>query len=256
MLSGLAVLAWLGGAAAESREFTLLDAKGRSIEVDVQKVTPSQVEFRKGGRPMKLDLSKLDPENEKALLAFAKKHRLFQRFPPLKYQVAVRDRAPRQEDSSYMRTLLLTPQITLESEESLKPIPELLATIKVICFETEAYYAEKRREYRIKAVDTKKVPAARDGSRRSFDFKTFKLEFDEDRDTSNTGGWKYRFWICYLTDPESGEVIQWKTSYDALERHLEKYPEETDKYLGLKMNAEVPTKFSIPVPKGVFPGKN
>lgn len=240
------------GAVVAGEPFTLVDGQGRSIEVEVEKVTLKEVTFERNGRKTGLLLSRLEPGNQEKLVQMAKKKAIYHRYPKLIPQVAVRDKDARKSGSSYMRSLWLTPQLTLDSDERLEPIAPLKATIQVICADTEALYARRKKEYAIRVKDTLEIPAAKNGDRRSFDFKTFKLEFDEDRDSSNTGGWIYRYWILTLRDPESNAVVQWKTNFGALEKHIEEWPEERDKYLN-KGIGKIPSKFEDPEVGGGIP---
>ena len=42
----------------------------------------------------------------------------------------------------------------------------------------------------------------------------------------------------------------WKTNYGALEKHVEKYPEELKKYLGLGVGKSMPSRFEAPAVEG------
>jgi hypothetical protein len=238
---------WLAIAPLGAAEpFKLVDDRGRSIDVEVESVNATEVKFARDGKPSGLLLARLDPGNREALLAMAKEKKIFNRYPPLDVQVTVRDSDRRQEDSSFMRHLWLTPTMTLEPGDRLLPVPELEATIQVICAETQALYVERRKLYQVRVRDKLAVPAAANGERRNFEFKTFELEFDEDRNRSNVGGWIYRYWICTLRDPASGMVVLVKTNYDALQKHLEQFPGERDRYIALGVGGEMPAKFEDP----------
>ncbi len=239
------VLSCLPGNAAAEALFTVVSAaKTGEIEVDVESVTDTTLHYIHGSKRKKMKLARLDPANREALVAFARERGIYDRYPPLKIQVAIRDNDKLKSNSSYMRHLWLIPRLVIEGEEALTPIPPVEATISVICADTKALYRDRRKHYQVRTKETLLIPAAPDSARREIDFKTFELEFDEDKNSSNVGGWIYKYWICCLRDPETKRIVRFETSYNLLEKYVEENPGERNRFVEIGIGGTVPTTLS------------
>jgi len=222
--------------------FSLKDTSGRTIEIEVKSVTPQEVQFISKKRLSTVPLAKI--EDRESLIAFAQKNGLYNAYPKLDAQVTVRDKDRRQEGSRYMRDVWITPILSLVSENKMEPLQEIEAVMFIICENTKSKYRTKKKEYQFKGKQKIKIPGVKKGGdQRTFEFDTIKLEFDEDRNRSNLGGWVYKYYLCMLTDPKTGDVITYRTNFDRLEALLETNPAKQKACLEMRVGDDISRGF-------------
>ena len=239
------VLVWMTTTAFSAPPpFELTDTKGRKIAVEVTALKSTEVVGKRvtSGKKVEVALDKLDPENRKALEAFAKEHGLLDLYPELTVQVTVRDSTPRQKGSFYLRFNFMTPRMSIEGPR-LEPIPAIKATVLTICAETKALYRDRQKVYAVKGRSTRTFEAVEAGDIRKRDFDTVKLQFDEDKNRTNVGGWIYKYWIAFLQEPESNRIIGFETNFVSLRKYLENNPAEIKTFLEKKVDEPIPSKY-------------
>lgn len=137
------------------------------------------------------------------------------------------------------KSMEITPKLTIEGTSGLLPVPHLEATMLIVTMETHARYTQGQTLYTINSKDTADIPAA-DGGRRQFDFPTSTVEFDANRDSSNSGGLVYKYFIFALRDPEAGTIVDFQTNFPALAALCRDHPERRAEFLDLAQGAKVP----------------
>jgi hypothetical protein len=165
------------------------------------------------------------------------------KFPGLNVQVTVGTQQRPQRNSSYMKTMTISPKITIDGTSRLTPIPEMEATMLIITMDTRAKYTAKDEVFNVLTAETIKIPAAASGERRSLAFTESTVSFDSYRDNSNIGGAVYKYYVFVLRDPATKALLDFKSNYLALMTYVKTNPEKREEFLGLKKGSKLPTDF-------------
>jgi len=165
------------------------------------------------------------------------------KFPALNVQVTVGTQQRPQRNSSYMKTMTISPKVTIDGISRLVPIPEIEATMLVITMDTRAKYTAKDEVYHVLTAETIKIPAASSGERRSLAFTESTVSFDSYRDNSNIGGAVYKYYVFGLRDPATKALLDFKSNNLSLMTYVKANPEKRDEFLDFKKGAKFPADF-------------
>lgn len=163
------------------------------------------------------------------------------KYPGLRIQAGVGTRTRPVPGSSYMKTMVTSPALVIESAQT-QPVSAASATCLLITMDTAEKYRRGDQVCKIATTETLEIPAADKGSRRKFEFAPLQTRFDSDRDKSNVGGDVYKYFlIAVLSDDR--KFLHFETSCPGLARRLQDHPEERMKYLDLKPGAVFSSSF-------------
>jgi hypothetical protein len=154
-------------------------------------------------------------------------------FPQLKVTPKVPTKREEQRGKEYMETMIISPQVMVESSSAAKIAPAT-ATMIIITMDTKAKYVDHREVFKVHSLESMSIPGADRGGRREFDFKPVKVSYDEYRDATNSGGQVYKWFIFGLRDEGTKQILHFETNNTALTKFISTHPDQRDKYLSLK----------------------
>lgn len=166
---------------------------------------------------------------------------LAQKYPSLRVQASVGTRTRPVPGSSYMKTMVISPTVVIESAQT-QPMNPASLTCLLITMNTREKYVSKDQVCKIAATETLGVPAVSRGARRKFEFQGMQTRFDSDRDTSNVGGEVFKYFILGMLSDDQ-QFLHFETNCPGLDRYLKAHPEERKKYLSLKVGESFSSKF-------------
>ena len=162
------------------------------------------------------------------------------KFPALNVQATVGTKQRAKDGSFYQKSMSVSPKMTIEGVSRLSAIPAAEATFVIVTMNTRAKYAENKEAYHVHGRKTLPIPAATTGDKREFEFKDYSLTFDSYRDNSNIGGEVYKYFVFGLRDPETKELIDFRTNYPSLAAFCKAHPEKRDEFLGMAKGKAFP----------------
>jgi len=174
-------------------------------------------------------------------LSPAAKAELSKKYPGLRIQAKVAKRNNPVPGSSYLMTMIMTPEILIESAHT-QPMASASGTFLLVTMETSAKYARGEEELVIGTSETKGIPAVSKGSRRSIEFKPLSSRYDSDRDGTNIGGQEYKYFIMAVFSDDN-QFLHFETNCPELSKHLQAHPDLRVKFLGMKPGEKFRTNF-------------
>jgi hypothetical protein len=224
---------------------TLTDTAGNSVEAQLVEVTPEEVKLSTNGRFMTVKMEQLAAESQAAAKEQAMRQGVFRSFPPVDIQVLVGTKRRQVPGSTYMKTMTISPSMKIKGSR-MDQIPEADTTMIIVTMDTREKYAGSRGNALLAyKVFQQNIPAALSGAEREFDYPSFTLSYDADRDYTNIGGQRYKYYIFGMVDPSTGGIVHFETNHVQLAQHLERHPEERMSFLELKEGALVPAEFEL-----------
>ena len=169
------------------------------------------------------------------------KAELSKKYPGLRIQPKVGKRNNPVPGSTYLMTMIMTPEISIESAQT-QPMASASATFLLVTMDTSAKYRRGEEELIIATSETKGIPAVAKGSRRSIEFKPLSSRYDSDRDDSNVGGQEYKYYIMAVF-ADDNQFLHFETNCPELSRHLQAHPDLRVKFLGMKPGQKFRTNF-------------
>jgi hypothetical protein len=169
------------------------------------------------------------------------KAELNKKYPGLRIQPKVGKRNNPVAGSTYMMTMIMTPEISIESAQT-QPMASASATFLLVTMDTSAKYRRGEEELIIATSETKGIPAVAKGSRRSIEFKPLSSRYDSDRDDTNIGGQEYKYYIMAVF-ADDNQFLHFETNCPELSRHLQAHPDLRVKFLGMKPGQKFRTNF-------------
>lgn len=166
---------------------------------------------------------------------------LAKRYPALRVLAKVGTKRNKQGDSSYMQTMTISPQVTIESAPT-QPMAAAEAVFLIITMDTAKKYRSRAEECKVATNETVVIPAVEKGSRRIFDFTDLKTQFDSWRDGSNVGGSVYKYFVMAVR-ADNKELLYFETNCAPLQAYLQKNPDQRERFLALKKKDNFPTTF-------------
>ncbi len=144
---------------------------------------------------------------------------------------------------SYRKAMDIEPKVLLEGKSRIAPMPAAEATMVIITMDTREKYQNKNQVFSVLTNETIPVAAARNGARRTLEFKPSKVTFDSYRDSSNIGGAVYKYYVFAIRDAETKELADFQSNYTKLEEFCKANPGEREKFLALKPGEKLPEEF-------------
>ncbi len=227
----------LGGA------ITLTDTAGNEVECELVEVTPEEVKLRRGRQVITVKMEQLAPESQELARNEAMRKGIFQAFPEFVAEVIIGRKRRAMTGSTYMKTMDITSSLKLSPRSRMDTLPAARAHLVIVTFDTAAKYVGREEVLMAYKVFEKEIPPSEDGASRKFDFPSFHLAYDADRDYTNIGGQRYRYYIFGLVDPETGMLVDFQTTYPRLKQHLERYPEERMNFLTMAEGTQFPASY-------------
>ena len=171
----------------------------------------------------------------------ATKADLNKKYPGLRSQPKVAKRNNPVAGSTYMMTMIMTPEISIESAQT-QPMASASATFLLVTMDTSAKYRRGEEELIIATSETKGIPAVAKGSRRSIEFKPLSSRYDSDRDDSNIGGQEYKYYIMAVF-ADDNQFLHFETNCPELSKHLQSPPDLRVKFRGMRPGQKFRTNF-------------
>jgi hypothetical protein len=171
----------------------------------------------------------------------ATKAELSKKYPGLRIQAKVGKRNNPVPGSSYLMTMIMTPEILIESAHT-QPMTAASATFLLVTMETESKYRRGEEELIVATSETKEIPAVAKGSRRSIEFKPLSSRYDSDRDATNVGGQEYKYYIMAVFSDDK-QFLHFETNCPELSKHLQAHPDLRVKFLGMRPGETFRTNF-------------
>lgn len=166
------------------------------------------------------------------------------KFPPLNVQVAVATKQRNTPGSSYKKTMSIEPKASVEGTTRIAAIPAAELVMIVVTMDTGAKYkAGVDDAFKVHSSETLPLTEAKDGTKRSVEFKESTVTYDTARDTSNLGGAVYKYFVFGLRNAETKEIVNFQTNNPSLATFCKAHPEKRDEFLNLKGGAKFPTTF-------------
>jgi hypothetical protein len=169
------------------------------------------------------------------------KAELEKKYPSLHIQAKVGKRNSPIGGSSFMMMMTMTPEIVIESART-QPMASASATFLLVTSDTSAKYRRGEEELIIATSETQGIPAVAKGSRRSVEFKALSTRYDSDRDSSNSGGQEYKYYIMAMF-ADDNQFLHFETNCPELSRYLQAHPDLRVKFLGMKPGDKFKTDF-------------
>lgn len=171
----------------------------------------------------------------------AEQAELAKKYPSIRIKVNVGTRRRQVNGSTYMKTMVMTPSVAIESA-STQPMAVASATCLLITMDTREKYTRGDEELTVATNESIDIPAVPKGQRRSFDFAELQTQFDSDRDSTNIGGDVYKYFIMAVFSDDN-KFLHFETNCQALDKHLKANPDLRIKFLGLKPGEKFRTRF-------------
>lgn len=166
---------------------------------------------------------------------------LAKKYPALRIQAKVGKRNKPVPGSSYMKTMILTPEIVIESAAT-QPVAAASATFLLVTMETEAKYTRGDEQLTVATNQSLEIPALPKGQRRNIEFAALESRYDSDRDSTNIGGQVYKYYIMAVFSDDR-QFLHFETNCPALAKHLQAKPDQRLKFLGMKPGEKFRTRF-------------
>jgi len=235
--------AWLIGAVSALGQIELTDASGNKAMVEVRKVTAKDATVLANGRVMTVPLSSLDPASVISLKKHADERGLLEVFPPVRINAMAGTSKRQGAGASYTKDQTIKPFFSIEGQNISLPIPAAQATMLVVVQDTYAKEVQRQNTYKVQSIETMLIPAVAAGTKRTFDFRESTVTFDADHDTSNVGGFIYKWYIFVLKDKEHDAVVEIQTNNARLKSAMATDASIAVDLMKLKEGSSFPTKF-------------
>lgn len=171
----------------------------------------------------------------------AEKAEFAKKYPSIRIKTNVGTRRRQVNGSSYMKTMVMTPSVAIESA-STQPMAAASATCLLITMDTREKYTRGDEELKVATNESIEIPAVPKGQRRTFDFAELQTQFDGDRDYTNVGGDVYKYFIMAVFSDDK-KFLHFETNCVALDKHLKANPDLRIKFLGMKPGEKFRTRF-------------
>lgn len=171
----------------------------------------------------------------------AAKAAMLKKYPSLHIQAKVGKRNNPVGSSTFMMTMIMTPEVVVESART-QPMAAASAIFLLVTMETSAKYRKGEEELVVATSETRDIPAVEKGSRRSIEFEPLKTRYDSDRDDTNVGGQEYKYYIMAVFADDK-QFLHFETNCPELSRYLQAHPDQRHVYLGMKPGQKFRTKF-------------
>ena len=165
------------------------------------------------------------------------------KFPPIKVQVMVATKQRNNPNSDYKKDMTIEPKMSIEGLSRMTPIPALDSTLIVVTMDTRAKYKGGAESYQVHTAQTVPLAEAKDGTRRPVEFESSTVTYDTARDSSNLGGFIYKYFVSGVQDAASKEIVDFQTNNATLATFCKTHPEKRAELLGLKKGAKFPADF-------------
>lgn len=162
---------------------------------------------------------------------------------PARVQVQIGTQQRGKEGSGYVKTMTISPKITLEDQSQMKGAPALQATMLIVTMDTAAKYKKRVENFKVHLRETKDVPASLGGQRRQIAFTETTVSYDSWRDSTNAGGAVYKYFVLGVQDPATKEFFDFQTNNPQLAAAVKAHPEKRAEILQLKKDAAFPAGF-------------
>lgn len=235
------VILLAGGLDRASAELTTID--GKPVSGKVLSVIRKEVVLLENGRRVPIKLAQLSAESQAEAIREAKSQKTWDPYPAMNIQVQVATKRRAQSGSWYMKTMSIEPKVVITGASSMEPIPAAEAIMLIIVMDTRAKYTNGKEKYSVKSMEKLPVPAALNGARRQFEFKSSDVAYDSYRDNSNIGGFVYKFFVFALREPETGRIVNFQTNNVRLQSAGALRPEIFTQVLGFHESADFPARF-------------
>lgn len=230
-----------GGLDRAFGELTTID--GKPVAGKVLSVIRKDVILLENGRQVPIKLARLSTESQAEAIREAKSQKTWDPYPAMNIQVQVATKRRPQSGSWYMKTMSIEPKVVITGVSSMEPIPAAEAVMLIVVMDTRAKYTNGREKYSVKSTEKLPIPAALNGARRQFDFKSSEVAYDSYRDNTNIGGFVYKFFVFALREPETGRIVNFQTNNARLQGAGQTNPDIFTQILGLSQSADFPAQF-------------
>jgi len=224
-------------------ETSIITKQGQTVPVEVLSVTGRIATISRNNAKSTISLDQLTEASQVFVIEAAKVKGTYSAVPPLKAQVTVGTKNRQMERSYYRKTMEISPQVKLSAVSVMEPIPPLDATMLIIVQDTRAKFAQKVDRFQVHAANTVNVPAAADGKPREIEFEKSSVTYDSWRDSSNIGGYTYKYYIFALRDPETKKILDFQSNHPQLPAYLASHPEKKEELINLSVGKNFPSDF-------------
>lgn len=207
------------------------DTKGRKMTIDVLAFTQSsgnvKIKRVSDGSMFTVKLEMFNKASQEAIKKVAPKAKA-----KLDVKVTVAKKQRDVKGSYYMERQTITAKINIENESRDVDLTKAKGTMFLVG-RAQKRYADSDQDYG-KILHKESFSAnAKPFQSMTYETKPFTTEYDQDRDYTNLGGWKYYGWMLVLQE-EDGSVHSVRTSIGNLKKEVDAYPELGKTYLALK----------------------
>lgn len=198
----VALLSWIGLAAAFGGPLTVADQKGRTIDIEIVRVTDNSVTFRRAGGPTEFTLP-LANFNQASQDLIRKQASALPAAPPkLQADVVLGKRRRDKGDSYYMVKQEITSTVKLSNLSPSVPVAGVHATLVYIGQNTrtpDLYSVLNSQEFEA---------SIEPGTTHVKEMEAFSTTYDSDnKGTNNIGGYQYFDYVLVVTDAGGNVVL-------------------------------------------------
>ncbi len=225
---------------ADSYAITVMDTKGRIMDIEVMSYTKSSGNVRikrDDGNIFNVKISLFDAESQKKIEKAAPAA-----FPKLNIDISVGKRRQKQRGSSYMKKNLVSVSAKIKNISRDVDMPKCRFTILLVGRNSKRY-ADRKMDWS-KILSVQKFETAILASKEySHELAPISTSYDSDKDSSNLGGWEFDGYLLVVQGPK-GEVLFGKSSIGPLKTTVVNNPQLLKKALGFKQDLQLNRDFT------------
>ncbi len=216
---------------------------GKALDITLMSVRGDHVKFKRNsdGRIFSLKLDTFAPESVEVMRKAAlESPDIKLAFPKLRIDASIGKRLDRDANSGYMRHERITGTFTITNEDPKVALGK--SKFSFVYFGRNPFLKDN---YMVLHREESEL-ALPPGGNLKHNTKTFVTSFDEDRNSSNIGGYRYEGYVCVVHDVETGKIVSANSSAGHVDKRLNAELEETVKQL-LELKAkDLVTKDLLP----------
>ncbi len=231
----LVLAVFLLAPAADAKTLTVVSSQGKTLKIELLGVSGNQVKFKRVSdqRLFTMDIATFELGSQEAIRAAVKAGEVKRSYPKLRIDATIGRKLDRDKRSGYMRHEHVTAKFTVRNEELKVDLDEV--DLHFVFYGRNPF---KKENYQVLATQTLNTSIA-GGKTVKLECKGFKTSFDEDRDASNVGGFRYEGYVVVVKDKKSGDTIAANASTGHVDKRLKADASSIEAILKLKKGENV-----------------
>jgi hypothetical protein len=223
LIGYLTLILAAGWSSLEAALIEVANTAGQKMTVEIVAYTASSGNVRikrTDGQFFNTKVSVFDAASQEKIIANAPKA-----LPDFTFDVSIGRQRARQGNSAYMQNMTITTSVKVENKSRDIDLDQTNCTIVLVGRNSRRYADRAQDWYKVLSVQKFSTQLAA-GKGSEHELKAVETSYDQDKDSSNLGGWEFEGYLLVAQD-EKGNIIATKTTLGEVGTTTVKDPKST-----------------------------